>query len=307
MRHFPRASRPDGISVERPDAFLLERLQRDQEAVLKAVDAMARRHRAPPHTALDLAGQDGRGPKHQEIRRSLDRDFGRPLRRPFPMRRDIITPEGGHRGTRGQRLLEPPDGLRSKPRPFRVATGASLTHSQSSKATSSRERPGILPVAIRKVAQCRPHPECWFGGGQPGPLGCCDRTLGDGQALGVEVAEVEHSGRCEFCQPGHAERELPSTPIGHMSDRRSGRGQEGQPDPAAFSDTSTTGSPAAAAPSRAAKGMGGGVHRHASSSKFRRPNSEQPAPDQAIEALLVTEELQGPLAVWHNRRVGAVV
>lgn len=55
MRHFPRASRPDGISVERPDAFLLERLQRDQEAVLKAVDAMARRHRAPPHTALDLA------------------------------------------------------------------------------------------------------------------------------------------------------------------------------------------------------------------------------------------------------------
>jgi hypothetical protein len=54
LRDVPVRSRPPGIDVVMPDAFLLGLLQYDQ-AVTAAVRAMARRHRTPRHTPKQLA------------------------------------------------------------------------------------------------------------------------------------------------------------------------------------------------------------------------------------------------------------
>lgn len=55
LRDFPVRSRPDGVSVVRPDAFLLAQLERDPAAVLAGVEAMARRHQHPSHTSDEIA------------------------------------------------------------------------------------------------------------------------------------------------------------------------------------------------------------------------------------------------------------
>jgi hypothetical protein len=55
LRDFPVRSRPPGIDVVTPDAFLLDLLQHDPAAITAAVRAMARRHRTPPHTTQQLA------------------------------------------------------------------------------------------------------------------------------------------------------------------------------------------------------------------------------------------------------------
>jgi hypothetical protein len=55
LRDFPVRSRPPGVTVVTPDAFLLDLLQHDPAAVTAAVRAMARRHRNPPHTTRQLA------------------------------------------------------------------------------------------------------------------------------------------------------------------------------------------------------------------------------------------------------------
>lgn len=62
MRHFPSRSRPEGVKVQPPDSFLLERLADDQDAVVVAVLTMARRHSKPAHTPLDLARKMAVGP-----------------------------------------------------------------------------------------------------------------------------------------------------------------------------------------------------------------------------------------------------
>jgi predicted nucleic acid-binding protein len=56
VRHFPVRSRPVGVHVVRPDAFLLHVLDRDRATVLAGVEAMANRHRRPAHTPVELAG-----------------------------------------------------------------------------------------------------------------------------------------------------------------------------------------------------------------------------------------------------------
>jgi hypothetical protein len=61
LRDFPRHSRPDGVSVVRPDAFLLAQLERDPEAVQQGLEAMSRRHQRPAQTAPDIARLLARG------------------------------------------------------------------------------------------------------------------------------------------------------------------------------------------------------------------------------------------------------
>ncbi len=55
LRHFPMRSRPPGLHVLAPDPFLLDLLARDSHGVVAGVEAMAARHRRPPHTPLELA------------------------------------------------------------------------------------------------------------------------------------------------------------------------------------------------------------------------------------------------------------
>ncbi|HET9060145.1 MAG TPA: PIN domain-containing protein [Acidimicrobiales bacterium] len=54
-KHFPLRSRPPRLVVQRPDAFLLERLAERPEEVITAVRQMAARHQRPPETAEALA------------------------------------------------------------------------------------------------------------------------------------------------------------------------------------------------------------------------------------------------------------
>jgi predicted nucleic acid-binding protein len=55
LRDFPVRSRPPGIEVVGPDAFLIQQLKRDPARVLEAVKAMARRHRRPPQSPRAIA------------------------------------------------------------------------------------------------------------------------------------------------------------------------------------------------------------------------------------------------------------
>jgi predicted nucleic acid-binding protein len=55
LRDFPVPSRPPGIEVIRPDAFLLGRLTEALDLVVSAVEAMAARHTRPAHTPQQLA------------------------------------------------------------------------------------------------------------------------------------------------------------------------------------------------------------------------------------------------------------
>ena len=55
LRDFPVVSRPPGVVVQRPDRFLLERLDDQREAVLIAMRTMAERHQRPTHTPRQLA------------------------------------------------------------------------------------------------------------------------------------------------------------------------------------------------------------------------------------------------------------
>lgn len=55
LRDFPVRSRPPGIEVLSPDAFLIQQLERDQARVLEAVNTMARRHRRPPQSSSAIA------------------------------------------------------------------------------------------------------------------------------------------------------------------------------------------------------------------------------------------------------------
>lgn len=55
VKDFPVASRPDGLTVQRPQSFLVAQLDRDPDSVVNAIRTMVDRHRRPPNTAEDLA------------------------------------------------------------------------------------------------------------------------------------------------------------------------------------------------------------------------------------------------------------
>lgn len=55
LRDFPPASRPADLAVLKPDPFLLAMLDREPDAVLAGLRAMAARHRNPAHTVQELA------------------------------------------------------------------------------------------------------------------------------------------------------------------------------------------------------------------------------------------------------------
>jgi predicted nucleic acid-binding protein len=55
IRDFPVRSRPPGVRVQKPDAFLLDRLAERPELVVYGVQRMAARHRRPSETPEALA------------------------------------------------------------------------------------------------------------------------------------------------------------------------------------------------------------------------------------------------------------
>jgi predicted nucleic acid-binding protein len=54
-KDFSVESRPEGLVVQRPQAFLVAQLSSQPDRVLAAVRTMSRRHRRPPHTPEQLA------------------------------------------------------------------------------------------------------------------------------------------------------------------------------------------------------------------------------------------------------------
>lgn len=54
MRDFPRSSRPAGITVLKPDRFMLKLLKADPDGVVGAVETMCARLKRPSQTPLEL-------------------------------------------------------------------------------------------------------------------------------------------------------------------------------------------------------------------------------------------------------------
>ena len=54
---FPVRSRPEGLVVQRPQAFLLAQLSSQPDRVLAATRSMSQRHQRPPRTPEQLAGE----------------------------------------------------------------------------------------------------------------------------------------------------------------------------------------------------------------------------------------------------------